>query len=206
MDIYHQIDCINEIVRGRHWQTLLDHYKTGYGESFHITHGGLLVKPSNIPGAGLGLFSLVREIEAGDVVCEFKGRYSKEGSKEHNNYEIVARFPDKSTWTVDPTHGSGNFDIQTAIRTNNFAPFANEPPPDKVANVISVAHISKRYEVRLVATQKISCFEEIYLMYSNLEEQADYRIGKQADKDAIALAMGRMHARSDVPNVKTFIL
>ncbi len=139
---------------------------------------------SNVPNAGLGLFANT-EYPRGAVLLPFGGKsqdfleFEKLNCNKDcaNEYSIAAETYDGQKKVIDPTV-NGIFNFQVAIKTNNFAPFINEPAEGCFANAesVSVSSESRPLELQIVATRYIQPGEEIYMLYNRACETG-YKCG-----------------------------
>jgi len=130
------------------------------------------VAPSKIPNGGLGLFSY-RHFHRGDKLLTFKGRRWKDVDKFQQQasacaieYAMTGETFDNQRIVFDPTQNN-QFDVDIAKKTDNFAPFINEPMQSCHANAetVSVSNPELPLRVDIYACCHIAPHDEITMMY-----------------------------------------
>jgi SET domain len=145
----------------------------------HWESDDFYVAESRCPNGGLGLFSK-KQIVRGEILFEFKGKayplsdFELLEDNKRLEYAITAESHNGEKWVFDPTCDS-RFDVTIAQKTENWAPFINEPPLGMIANVESVAVSSPVVQLHLdiVATRTIEPEDEIYMVYHRDKSQYD---------------------------------
>ncbi len=139
------------------------------------------VKKSNIENAGYGLYSY-QHFHLGDKLLTFKGvKYKIEdfkGSKCAIEYSMTGETYNGVQIVFDPTIDN-IFNTHIAIKTDNFAPFINEPCENNISNAetVSISSIKIPLKVDVFATRHIAPHDEITMLYLR-DPEKDYIPGK----------------------------
>ncbi len=135
------------------------------------------IAKSSILNAGFGLFSK-KIFHRGDTLLPFKGKqlaykffcglYPQDKNCKHHEYSVCAESFNRQKFVFDPLGDEKDFNIQIAIRDQNFAPFINEPNENEMANceTVSVSSSTIALRVDIVASRTIVPNDEILMLYN----------------------------------------
>jgi SET domain-containing protein len=127
----------------------------------------VVIKPSHIPGAGMGLFA-AKDIPKDTMVTHYEGK--KITRKEYN--ALHEKSEHWYMFTMPECANEPNFPYIDGNREHygskvNFAPAKINGKPTKLQNVHFLKHCEDPY-IRLYATRDIKKGEELYVSYGSI--------------------------------------
>lgn len=119
---------------------------------------GLAVLLSDLPNAGLGLFTS-KKILPRQIVCDYGGKLTSHIEKKEDSFYLLT-----NGRTDDPIFFDWNFDAKLFFRINQVGRYINDPGVGNAQYEVEDRLFGLPY-AHIVATEEIEPYSEIYIVY-----------------------------------------